>query len=96
VGQYPRTRSAYGCEDMVGNVSEWCQPAVSDDVGAFPSCVPSLPADTAGYAPVRGSCFLRTDSRKMPSWHRRRLALTRRNQWVGFRPALFLPCRPAL
>ena len=25
VGSYPRTRTAYGCEDMIGNVSEWCQ-----------------------------------------------------------------------
>ena len=25
VGSYPDTRSAYGCEDMVGSVAEWCQ-----------------------------------------------------------------------
>jgi len=32
----------------------------------------------------------------MTSAHQRRLSIIRRNQWVGFRPALLLPCRPAL
>jgi hypothetical protein len=31
----------------------------------------------------------------MVAWHRRRLAVIRRNYWVGFRPASFLGCRPA-
>ncbi len=94
VGRYPRTRTPYGCEDLLGNISEWCQPATSQDPGALPPPTPPLP-DTTGYAPVRGSCFLRVDTARMPSWHRRRLSVTRRNRWVGFRPALFLPCRPA-
>jgi serine/threonine-protein kinase len=97
VGQFPRTRTAYGCEDMVGNVSEWCR-MTEGDFGAMPEPWPDVqppPPGSVVYAAVRGSCFLRTDFRRMASWHRRRLSVTRRNQWVGFRPALFLPCRPA-
>lgn len=96
VGSYPRTRTAYGCEDMVGNVSEWCQPATAENRGAMPGYSTSMSeADDSGYTAVRGSCFLRINPLRMPCWHRRRLAKTRRNRWVGFRPALFLPCRPA-
>jgi formylglycine-generating enzyme required for sulfatase activity len=95
VGSYPRTRSAFGCEDMVGNVSEWCQPDVGPEPGALPRPLASADIMSAdGQAPVRGSCYLRIDTSKMQSWHRRRLSLERRNRWVGFRPALFLPCRP--
>jgi serine/threonine-protein kinase len=98
VGSFPRTRTAYGCEDMLGNVSEWCQTTVNDDHGFMPESVPDVHTDPEGvvtYAAVRGSCFLRTDGRRMVSWHRRRLSITRRNYWVGFRPASFLPFRPA-
>jgi serine/threonine-protein kinase len=99
VGKYPRTRTAYGCEDMIGNVSEWCQiTEPEDDYGrlpvAWPETKPKKPADPV-YAAVRGSCFLRTDPKGMRAWHRRRLSVHRRNQWVGFRPACFLPCIPA-
>ena len=55
----------------------------------------AIPEGTRAYAAVRGSCFLRTDHRRMVSSHRRRLSTTRRNYWVGFRPALLLECRPA-
>jgi serine/threonine-protein kinase len=99
VGGFPRTRTVYGCEDMVGNVSEWCQPASDSDYGAMPAGPPdpeALPRGGVVYAPVRGSCFLRSVPRRMVSWHRRRLAVTRRNAWTGFRPAVLLGCRPAL
>lgn len=98
VGNYPRTRSAHGCEDMVGNVSEWCQMTPNDDPAVIPTAVPVIPEirpDVPQYAAVRGSCFLRTDPTRMVSWHRRKLSLTRRNAWVGFRPAFFLPWRPS-
>ena len=49
----------------------------------------------AMIAAVRGACFLRTSQETLVSWHRRQLAMIRRNYWVGFRPACFLPCRPA-
>lgn len=98
VGSFPRTRTAYGCEDMVGNVSEWCRMIEGDDYGHFPEERPELRVPAPGelvYAAVRGSCFLRSSPSRMPAWHRRRLSVTRRNRWVGLRPACFLPCFPA-
>jgi len=98
VGNYPRTRTPYGCEDMVGNVSEWCQMTDEKNPGRIPDAWPDMTIDTTGpiqYAAVRGSCFLRTNWARMVSWHRRRLSTTRRNQWVGFRPAFFQAWRPA-
>jgi formylglycine-generating enzyme required for sulfatase activity len=101
VGSYPRTRTAYGCEDMVGNVSEWCQRLDNDDYGFLPDTFPSTDCTeespgTYALTVVRGSCFLRRNPSRMTSAHQRRLSIIRRNQWVGFRPALLLPCRPAL
>lgn len=98
VGSFPRTRTAYGCEDMLGNVSEWCRTIGEDDFGQLPQKRPDTQVPkgrTPVYAAVRGSCFLRSSPLRMPVWHRRRLSVTRRNQWVGFRPACFLPCCPA-
>ncbi|MGH7173537.1 MAG: formylglycine-generating enzyme family protein [Gemmataceae bacterium] len=98
VGSFPRTRTAYGCEDMVGNVSEWCRMTDGDDYGRFPEHRPEIRVPAPGelvYAAVRGSCFLRSSHSRMSAWHRRRLSGTRRNRWVGFRPACFLPCFPA-
>lgn len=94
VGKHGRTRSPYGCQDMVGNVSEWCLPGDEDDPGRFPPSVPSIPIEEGALAPVRGACYLRTEPGRMAASHRRFLSVTRRNRWVGFRPGVFLPCHP--
>jgi serine/threonine-protein kinase len=92
IGQYPRTRTPYGCEDLIGNVAEWCQPAGAKDVpGDMPHRWPKHSADPF-FVPVRGSCFLRVNAARMRASHRRRLSMHRRNQWTGIRPACFLPC----
>jgi formylglycine-generating enzyme required for sulfatase activity len=102
VGNFPKVRTAYGCEDMTGNVSQWCRMTPDDDPEHVPELWPDLRAlclaadGEAQYAAVRGGCFLRTRSSSLMCYHRRRLSTTRRNYWVGFRPALLLPCRPAL
>jgi formylglycine-generating enzyme required for sulfatase activity len=100
VGKFSRVRSPYGCEDLVGNVSEWCLPEPAGaEVGAFPTdpypaC--PYPADNAPVQTVvRGACFLRHSAKTARSSHRRRLSVARRNQWVGFRLAVLLPVRPA-
>ncbi len=95
VGSYPRTRSPYGCEDLVGNVSEWCRLNDGKDPGAFPEPWPEVRPDAEAQTVVRGACFFRTAPGRMAAAHRRRLSVVRRNQWTGFRPALLLSCRPA-
>jgi serine/threonine-protein kinase len=68
VGSFPRTRTAYGCEDMVGNVSEWCRMIEGDDFGRIPEERPEIRVPAPGeivYAPVRGSCFLRSGRDRM-------------------------------
>ena len=96
VGKFAHVRSPYGCEEMIGNVSEWCFPMPPKaPVGQFPpNEVPALPSATA-YAIVRGGCYLRESAGAMKATHQRNLSVTRRNKWVGFRTACLLPVRPA-
>lgn len=100
VGSYPRTRSVYGCQDLIGNVAEWCQTTADDRPDEVPPPLPAMgpPEDPEAIVlrVVRGSCYLRTDERRMSAWKRRRLSMTRRNGWVGFRPACGMEVRPLL
>jgi formylglycine-generating enzyme required for sulfatase activity len=98
IGSFPRTRTAYGCEDMIGNVSEWCQMTLGDQPNTVVAVPPDIAVPAAGervYAAVRGSCYMRRVVWRMCSARRRRLSVTRRNHWVGFRPACLLECRPS-
>ena len=88
-GEYTGTRSAYGCEDMVGNVSEWCH-AIEPETLQPKQSVELISSEPVTAPLVRGGCFKRTRMESVTASHRRRLALGRRNDWVGFRPA-FVP-----
>jgi len=81
VGSYPRTRTATGCEDMIGNVSEWCSP---EEPPRSEVSEPSAPSH-----PIRGCSFMQKSLShgQMTAAHRRRLGASRRTRWVGFRPA---------
>lgn len=103
VGQLSQVRSPYGCEDLIGNVSEWCLTTEgnywdSDNLGDRPVNKPIdsyLPKSDSEedllLACVRGACYLRRTEKTMRSSHQRGLSTTRRNKWVGFRPAYFPP-----
>lgn len=100
VGRYSQVRSPYGCEELIGNVSEWCH-AVADGVspGEFPSPTRDVISPATGdltLGVVRGACFLRSGNAAGKATHRRRLTLTRRNKWTGFRVASLLAVRPVV
>lgn len=92
IESFRHTQTAYGCQDMVGNVSEWCLPspdALDPDDPLGPDA-PDLDLDPAHDAlmPVRGSAYMRSTYKLMAVGHQRVLSCGRRNHWVGFRPAL--------
>ena len=92
MGSYPRTRTPYGCEDLIGNVSEWCW--FQDSTEERKPSAEIVLSDPAAIHPsdkmaVRGSSYLRRFASRMAAWHRRRLGVSRRNRWVGFRPAFY-------
>lgn len=98
VDTMPRVRSPYGCEQMVGNVSTWCQPGDEEKPGEFPPVRPHPNLPTARkpvFAAVRGGAFKRQGCDTLRTYHRRKLSVIRRNDWTGIRPACFLPVRPA-
>jgi serine/threonine-protein kinase len=99
IGKFSRVRSPYGCEELIGNVSEWCLPTEKGAAaGAFPQPYPHIkyPEDNKPVqACVRGACYLRAAGNAAKANHRRWLSVSRRNQWTGFRLAVLLPVRPA-
>ena len=82
VSRFADIRSAFGCANMLGNVSEWCEPHETAE-------------EDSELAIVKGSAYLRDRYYQQTLQHRRRLGKGRRNSWVGFRPAFLLPIRPA-
>lgn len=92
VGSFPGTRTAYGCQDMIGDVSEWCVPV--DALTALPAVLdPPAIGEVPELVAVRGSAYMRVSRRegRMQAAHRRSLSPTRRNHWTGFRPAMSEP-----
>jgi len=94
IGKYAKVRSHYGCQDLVGNVSEWCHVGDAQNPGAFPrrpvmALCSELTAGQSTQSAVRGACFLRKNQRRYVAWSPRMLAAARRNRWVGFRVAFY-------
>lgn len=90
IGQFREVRSPYGCDDLIGNVSEWCWREDLDDRARAVSIPESSLPTSETEVTVRGSCYKRRTSSLMVASHRRMLTANRRNDWVGFRPA-FVP-----
>ena len=94
VDAYPDARTAFGCEQMIGNVSEFClsvedideQQAQLDSGLWLPTPLPKQVAAESLIA-LRGSCYMRKDPARMICSHRRRLSAGRRNTWTGLRVA---------
>ena len=90
VGSFARTRTPFGCQDLVGNVAERCL-VIGDDEDPLdlPALRPPPPKALEGLGPVRGAPYMREDATRgrLTASRRRRLSLANRNAWVGFRPA---------
>lgn len=70
-------RSPYGCEDLNGNVSHWCETSAEDR--------PQWQPERKEQHIVMGACYLRKTGRTANATHERWLHALRRNKWVGFR-----------
>ena len=81
---YAHVRTSFGCEQMIGNVAEFCLRA--DEPCGEPLSQPTL-KDVAesDLVVVRGSCFFRKSPRATICSHRRKLSAGRRNSWTGLR-----------
>lgn len=91
VGSFPRTRTAFGCQDMIGNVSEWCFPTAPGEVFADGEVEAAAKRFERAFGQVRGSNYMRnsTGNATMSCQHTRQLRVERRNEWVSFRPMFF-------
>jgi serine/threonine-protein kinase len=89
IGQHPAGASPYGCEDLAGNVWEWCE---DRDSPRFYLNGPSHnPRNTAGAATashvVRGGAY-GFDARSLRTYARNAFQPHFRLEYVGFRVAL--------
>lgn len=92
VGSFPRTRTAHGCQDMIGNVLEVCWRSDMDEPTLLRDALPEG-ARGEPLLTVRGSAFLRRAQQalRMSCMHRTRAGAHRRNAYTGFRVAFFAP-----
>lgn len=85
VGSAPERRTAFGCQDMIGNVSEICEPEGMPRLD--PGTIDERLLETR--IELRGSAYLRSSQERgrMTCMHGRRMRATGRTRWHGFRPA---------
>jgi formylglycine-generating enzyme required for sulfatase activity/tRNA A-37 threonylcarbamoyl transferase component Bud32 len=89
IGQHPEGASPYGCEDMAGNVWEWCEDC--DSPRFYLHGPEHNPRNTAGSASaahvVRGGAFA-FDARSLRTYARSAFQAHFRLEYVGFRVAV--------
>ncbi|MEO1523909.1 MAG: SUMF1/EgtB/PvdO family nonheme iron enzyme [Planctomycetota bacterium] len=83
VDRYAHVRTAFGCEQMIGNVGELCLRA--DDPRGDLSQTPNVDELQDDHVVIRGGCYFRKSHNTMVCSHRRRLGASRRNSWTGLR-----------
>lgn len=84
VDAYSHVLTAFGCEQMIGNVSEFCT-RLDDPTAEASDPTNAEPVTTDALIILRGSCFLRSTPGTMVCSYRRRLSAGRRNAWTGLR-----------
>tara|TARA_B100000609_G_scaffold172021_1_gene147279 strand:+ start:32621 stop:33571 length:951 start_codon:yes stop_codon:yes gene_type:complete len=97
VGSYPGTRTAYGCQDMIGNVMEFClgyEPSTQGLAVEFPLRDIPAPKDPGRdyfrkRVPVRGGAVF-GQRKEMAVFAERSMSKIRRDHQTSFRPA-FVP-----
>lgn len=89
IGQYPAGASPHGCEDLAGNVWEWCEDR--DSPRFYLSGPERNPRNTAGGAAaphvVRGGAY-GFDARSLRTYARNAFQAEFRLEYLGFRVAL--------
>lgn len=93
VGSHPKTRTPYGCEDLIGNVGEWCFSGEAD----HPILAPPVPSEQVpDPAPVRshmrglGQAAWTVGGE---SWQQWPLSSATVDGRIGFRVASVLPIK---
>ena len=90
VGSYQGSKSAYGCFDMAGNVSQWCSNWFNKDYSSITGSDPTGPP-TGTMRAVRGAGWGAISSVVFRSSFRYHLDPTLRLDIVGFRCAVRFP-----
>ena len=94
VDAFPEIRTAFGCEQMIGNVSEFClsvepyeDSESQPESGLHLSTPDPKKVSEDELIALKGSCYLRSGGNLTKCSHRRRLSAGRRNSWTGLRVA---------
>ncbi|MEL6181803.1 MAG: SUMF1/EgtB/PvdO family nonheme iron enzyme [Myxococcota bacterium] len=90
IGQYPNIRTAYGCQDMVGNVADWCSPSDPHHHDEPPPTADVALKHLLTWAPHRGGHY---NSGHIQVYNEHSMGVRRRQDWCSFRP-VWLPIDP--
>ncbi|MBH25606.1 MAG: hypothetical protein CMH57_14375 [Myxococcales bacterium] len=95
IRQYEKTRTAYGCQDMAGNVADWCHPEAlyaPDELPPPIEDVPGSDVDPYGWPSYRGGHY-RSSVSQLRVHQDRAMRAERRTAWCSLRP-IWLPLEP--
>lgn len=91
VGSNPKTRTPYGCEDLVGNVGEWCFMGGKDaSILSLPVPPQQLPESAQVRSHVRNVIWMEEG---YECWRQNAIKAETVNDRIGFRVASVLPIK---